>query len=111
MMAALQSVFDHFGRFGVAGIMAFENATSVTPSEIILALAGWMLIAAPRAPPVLILVGGLYAAFGSAIGSSITYWLVRLGGRPGVDRVANWCRLDPRHLARAEAQFQRGVRR
>ena len=101
-------MFDHFGWFGVAGVMAFENATSITPSEIILGLAGWMLIAAPGAPPALILVGGLCASLGSAAGSSFAYWLVRLGGRPVVDRVARWFRLDPRHLARADAQFHRG---
>ena len=87
--------------------MAFENATSITPSEIILGLAGWMLLAARGAPPAQIFVGGLYAALGSAVGSSVTYWLVRLGGRPVVDRVARWFRLDPRHLARADAQFHR----
>ena len=49
----------------------------------------------------------IIAALGSAVGSSVTYWLVRLGGRPAVDRVAHWFRLDPRHLVRAEAQFHR----
>jgi len=107
IITALQSIFDQFGWFGVAGLLAFENATSITPSEIILGLAGWMLLAAQDAPPAMILVGGLYAALGSITGSSATYWLVRLGGRPVVDRGARWIRIEPRYILHAEVLFKR----
>lgn len=107
IIAILQTIFDHFGWFGVAGMMAFENATSITPSEVILGMAGWMLLTAHGAPPAMIFVGGLYAALGSAVGASATYWLARLGGRPMVNRVARWFRLDPRYITRAEEQFHR----
>lgn len=107
IIATLQSIFDQFGWFGVAGLLVFENATSLTPSEIILGLAGWMLLAAHDAPPAMVRVAGLYAALGSATGSSVTYWLVRLGGRPAVDRVTCWLRIDPRDILRAEALFNR----
>jgi membrane protein DedA with SNARE-associated domain len=107
IISTLQSIFDQFGWFGVAGLLAFENATGITPSEIILGLAGWMLLAAHDAPPAMILVGGLYAALGSVTGSSATYWLVRLGGRPAIDRVTRWLRIEPRHILRAEALFKR----
>lgn len=107
IIGALQTVFERFGWFGVAAMLAFENATGITPSEVILGLAGWMLLATPDAPPAMILVGGLYAALGSSVGASLTYWLARLGGRPMVERVARWFRLDPRYLTRAEAQFHR----
>lgn len=107
IIAILQTIFDRFGWFGVAGMMAFENATSITPSEVILGMAGWMLLTAHGAPPAMIFVGGLYAALGSAVGASATYWLARLGGRPMVNRVARWFRLDPRYITRAEEQFHR----
>jgi len=107
IIADLQSLFDQFGWLGVAGLLAFENATGITPSEIILGLAGWMLLAAHDLSPAMILVGGLYAALGSVTGSSVTYWLVRLGGRPAVDRMARWIRIEPRHILRAEASFKR----
>jgi membrane protein DedA with SNARE-associated domain len=107
IIAALQYIFDQFGWLGLAGLMAFENATGLTPSEIPLALAGWMLLAAHDAPPVMVLVGGLYAALGSLTGSSITYWLVRLGGRPLLDRIARWVRMDPRHFQHSETLFKR----
>ena len=44
ILSALQSLFDQFGWAGVFGLMIFENATGITPNEIILTFAGWMLI-------------------------------------------------------------------
>ena len=107
IISALQSIFDQFGWFGLAGLMAFENATGLTPSEIPLGLAGWMLLAAHDAPPAMVLVGGLYAALGSLAGSSITYWLVRLGGRPLLDQIARRVRIDPHHIQHSETLFKR----
>ena len=107
IIAALQTVFDRFGWFGVAVMTAIESATGLMPSEITLGLAGWMLLEAHDAPPAMIFVAGLYAALGSVAGASVTYWLARLGGRPMVERVARWFRLDPRYILRTERQFQR----
>lgn len=107
IIAAVQTVFDRLGWWGVAGLMAFENATGILSSEIILGLAGWMLLAAHDAPPAGIFIGGLYAALGSTAGASVTYWLARIGGRPVMDRLVRGFRVDPRHITRAEALFQR----
>lgn len=107
IISALFIVFDRFGWFGVAGLLAFENATGITSSEIILGMAGWLLLAVQDASPTMILVSGLYAALGSVTGASTTYWLVRLGGRPAVDRVTHWLRIDSRHIQRLEALLER----
>jgi membrane protein DedA with SNARE-associated domain len=55
----------------------------------------------------MIFIGGLYAAIGSTLGASITYWVARLGGRPLVDKLARWLRIDSAHIDRAENQFHR----
>lgn len=107
ILSTLQSLYDAWGWFGVAALLIFENATGITPSEIILGLAGWMLIAEHQLPISMIFVGGLYAAAGSTLGASITYWVARLGGRPLVDQLTHWVRIDPAHIARAENQFHR----
>ena len=65
------------------------------------------MIAEHQLPISMIFLGGLYAAIGSVLGASITYWVARLGGRPLVDRIARWVRIRPAHIARAEQQFQR----
>jgi membrane protein DedA with SNARE-associated domain len=107
ILSAAQTIYDAWGWFGVAALLTFENATGITPSEIILGLAGWMLISEHQLPISMIFIGGLYAAIGSTLGASITYWAARLGGRPLVDKLARWVRIDPAHIARAENQFHR----
>jgi membrane protein DedA with SNARE-associated domain len=107
ILSAAQTIYDAWGWFGVAVLLVFENATGITPSEIILALAGWMLISEHQLHPSMILLGGLYAAIGSVLGASITYWVARLGGRPLVDKLAHRVRIDPAHITRTEEQFQR----
>jgi membrane protein DedA with SNARE-associated domain len=107
ILSATQTIYDAWGWFGVAALLTFENATGITPSEIILGLAGWMLISEHQLPVSMIFIGGLYAALGSTLGASITYWASRLGGRPLVDRLIRWVRIDPAHIERAEIQFQR----
>ncbi|MBK7451252.1 MAG: DedA family protein [Anaerolineales bacterium] len=107
ILSALQNIFDQFGWVGVFGLMIFENATGITPSEIILAFAGWMLIERHGISPAFIPLGGLYAGLGSAIGASITYWVARLGGRPVVDRFARIFRIEPALIAKAEDQMHR----
>jgi len=107
ILSAAQTIYDAWGWFGVAVLLTFENATGIMPSEIILGLAGWMLISEHQLPVSMIFVGGLYAAIGSTFGASITYWATRLGGRPLVDKLARWVRIDLAHIARAESQFHR----
>lgn len=107
ILSTVQTVYDALGWFGVAALLIFENATGITPSEIILGLAGWMLITEHGMPPALIFLGGFYAAAGSVVGASITYWVARLGGRPLVDKFARWVKIDPARINRAEKQFQR----
>jgi len=110
ILFTLQTIFDQFGWVGVFGLMVLENATGVTPNELILTFAGWMLIERHGIAPGFILVGGLYAGFGSAVGASIVYWVARNGGRPIIDRFAKFFRINLSLLSRAEEQMQqRGV--
>src|SRR5512147_1372481 len=107
ILSALQMIFDKFGWFGVFGLMIFENATGITPSEIILAFAGWMLIERHGISPAYIPLAGMYAGLGSAIGASITYWVARLGGRPLIDKFTKFFRIDQRYVERVEEQCQK----
>ena len=81
IIAALQTLFDRFGWFGVAGLMAFENATGITPSEIILGLAGWLLLAAKDAPFVMVFVGALVCRVGQH-GRRLSHLLAGATRRP-----------------------------
>jgi membrane protein DedA with SNARE-associated domain len=107
ILSALQTIFDQFGWFGVFCLMIFENATGITPSEIILAFAGWMLIENHGLQPSFIPVAGLYAGLGSAIGASITYWVARKGGRPLVDKFAKLFHIDLKYIEKVEEQCKK----
>ncbi len=107
ILSALQTIFDQFGWAGVVGLMIFENATGITPSEIILAFAGWMLIERHDIAPAFILVAGLYTGIGSAIGASITYWVARIGGRPMIEKFAKLLRIDLSIITKAEEQMHK----
>ena len=107
ILSTLQTIYDQFGWGGVFSMMIFENATGITPSEIVLSLAGWMLIEAHNGHPSLILLGGLYAGFGSAIGASVAYWIARLGGRPLVEKFARWFRIDLKHVEAVDGHVRR----
>jgi membrane protein DedA with SNARE-associated domain len=107
ILSILQFIFDKFGWLGVFGLMIFENATGISPAEIILAFAGWMLIERHGVPPSFIPLGGLYAGLGSAIGASITYWIARKGGRPLVDRFARVFHINLEYMDRIENQCRK----
>jgi membrane protein DedA with SNARE-associated domain len=107
VISALQTIFDQFGWVGVFCLMIFENATGITPSEIILAFAGWMLIERHGIPPTFIPLAGLYAGLGSAIGASITYWIARKGGRPLVDKFAKIFHIDLKYIEKVEEQSKK----
>jgi membrane protein DedA with SNARE-associated domain len=104
ILSALQVIFDKFGWHGVFGLMIFENATGITPSEIILAFAGWMLIERHGIAPSFIFLAGLYTGLGSAIGASITYWVARKGGRPLVDKFAHFFHIKLDYIEWVENQ-------
>ena len=107
ILSSLQMIFDEFGWAGVFGLMIFENATGITPSEIILAFAGWMLIERHDIAPTFILLAGLYAGLGSTIGASITYWVARIGGRPIIDKFTKIFRIDMNMINKAEDQMHK----
>jgi membrane protein DedA with SNARE-associated domain len=107
ILSALQTIFDQFGWLGVFALMIFENATGITPSEIILAFAGWMLIESHGMPITYVFLAGVYAGLGSAIGASITYWVARLGGRPMIEKFARIFRIDMRYIEKVEEQCRK----
>jgi membrane protein DedA with SNARE-associated domain len=66
-----------------------------------------MLIERHGLPASFILLGGLYAGLGSAVGASIPYWIARMGGRPLVDRFAKLFHIHLDYIEKIEAQCQK----
>src|SRR3954447_16062142 len=81
----LKTFYENVGWWGVLVMMAIESMMIPLPSEIIMPLAGWLLIhnTAADAPVWLQLVWlGIVGGAGCLLGSVIAYWIGRWGGRP-----------------------------
>ena len=98
------SVIDSFGAVGVALLVALESIIPPIPSEIVLAMAGY-LAAEGRFSLVVIV---LAATVGSLVGALVLYWL---GAALGEERLKRWLDhiplVDRDDLEKADRWFER----
>ncbi|WBB74727.1 DedA family protein [Micromonospora sp. WMMD1128] len=98
------SVIDSMGAVGVALLVALESIIPPIPSEIVLAMAGY-LSAEGRFNVVVIV---LAATAGSLLGALVLYWL---GAALGEDRLKRWLDhiplVDLADLEKADRWFER----
>ncbi|MGC4803506.1 DedA family protein [Micromonospora sp. DT233] len=98
------SVIDTLGPIGVAALVALESIIPPIPSEIVLAMAGY-LSSAGRFNVVLIVVA---ATVGSLVGALVLYWL---GAAVGEQRLKRWLDhiplVDSEDLEKADRWFER----
>jgi membrane protein DedA with SNARE-associated domain len=87
--------------------MAIESACIPLPSELIMPLAGWMLIKENSLPAIYILLAGVYGALGNTIGSAIAYALGMWGGRPFLRKYGKYILISQRDLDLADRWFER----
>lgn len=92
---------------GVVVLMAIESACIPLPSEIIMPLAGWMLIRNQALGPLYVLVAGAYGALGCVIGSVIAYGVGIKGGRPLLEKYGKYILVSRHDLDRADRWFKR----
>lgn len=90
---------------GVVALMAIESACIPFPSELIMPLAGWMLIKEQSLPAAYTLVAGAYGALGNTIGSVIAYVVGMWGGRPLLDKYGRYLLISQHDLDRADRWF------
>jgi len=87
--------------------MAIESACIPLPSELIMPLAGWMLIKKQSLEAIHTLVAGAYGALGCTIGSIIAYGVGMWGGRPFLDRYGKYILISRHDLDLADRWFYR----
>jgi membrane protein DedA with SNARE-associated domain len=92
---------------GVVALMAIESACIPFPSELIMPLAGWMLIKEQSLPVTYTLVAGAYGALGNTIGSVIAYVVGMWGGRPLLNRYGRYVLISQHDLDRADRWFSK----
>jgi membrane protein DedA with SNARE-associated domain len=90
-------------------LMTFESMAVHLPSEVILPLAGWLIVREHDLGYAGIAAVSVIAAFGNTAGSLLLYVAGRRGGRPLVRRFGRYFLLDERDLdAAADRLRSRG---
>ncbi len=92
---------------GVVLLMAIESACIPLPSEIIMPLAGWMLISDKGLGPEYLVLAGFCGAVGNVIGSLVAYEVGAWGGRPFLYRWGKYLLITPHDIERADRWFDR----
>ena len=85
--------------------MAIESACIPLPSEIIMPLAGWMLIKQQSLSVTYILLAGVYGALGCTLGSIIAYMVGLWGGRTFLEKYGRYVLISHQDLALADRWF------
>jgi membrane protein DedA with SNARE-associated domain len=87
--------------------MAIESAAIPLPSELIMPLAGWMLVRDGGLSEPWLLLAAFCGAVGNVIGSLAAYAIGAWGGRPALRRYGRYVLITPHEIQRAEIWFDR----
>lgn len=82
----IENIYQTLGWPGVVLLMAIESACIPLPSELIMPLAGWMLIEKEGLSYWYLLLAGFCGGLGNVIGSWVAYWVGAKGGLPFLRR-------------------------
>lgn len=107
LLGFVASVYQTMGWYGVTGLMMVESVFIPLPSEVVMPLAGWMLIKESGLGVMQVGVAGFYGAVGSALGAVIIYIIGRWGGRPFLERYGRYVLISRGDLERADKWFSR----
>jgi membrane protein DedA with SNARE-associated domain len=92
---------------GVMLLMAVESACIPFPSELIMPLAGWMLIKEQSLPVIYVLMAGAFGAIGNTVGSVVAYYVGMWAGRPLLNKYGRYVLISRHDLDMADRWFSR----
>jgi membrane protein DedA with SNARE-associated domain len=107
LLEFVEDLYNTIGWPGVVFLMAVESAGIPFPSELIMPLAGWMLIQDKGNSAWMVGLAGFYGALGNLIGSWVAYWISLKGGRPLLFKYGKYALITREEVDRAEAWFNR----
>ena len=103
----INQIYDAMGWPGVVLLMAVESAAIPFPSELIMPLAGWMLIQAKGDSAWMVWLAAFYGALGNLLGSWVAYWISLKGGRPLLLKYGKYVLITREEIDRAEFWFNK----
>jgi len=103
----IQNIYQSIGWPGVVLLMAIESACIPLPSELIMPLAGWMLIENAGLSIWFLFLAAFCGALGNVIGSLIAYWVGAKGGLPLLRRWGKYILITHEDIDRATIWFDK----
>ena len=103
----ITKIYDAMGWPGVVFLMGVESAAIPFPSELIMPMAGWLLIEAKGDSAWMLLMAGFYGALGNLLGSWVAYWISYKGGRPLLRKYGRYVLVTQREVDRSEEWFRK----
>lgn len=103
----INATYDTFEWPGVVVMMAIESAGIPLPSELIMPLAGWMLVKDRGHGEEWLLLAALFGGVGNTIGSLAAYYAGAWGGRPLVEKYGKYILISRHDLDLADRFFKR----
>lgn len=98
-------MYDAIGWPGVVFLMAIESACIPFPSEIIMPMAGWLLVDEKGHGFPYLFLGAFYGALGNTIGSLIAYAAGAWGGRPALEKYGRYILITRKDIDWADRWF------
>jgi membrane protein DedA with SNARE-associated domain len=103
----INNVYQALGWPGLVLMMAIESACIPLPSELIMPLAGWMLIEKAGLNIWYIVLAGFCGAIGNVIGSLVAYAVGAWGGLPFLNRYGKYILISQHDLEKATRWFDK----
>ena len=103
----ITNVYDAMGWPGVVFLMGIESAAIPFPSELIMPLAGWLLIEAKGDSAWMLGMAAFYGALGNLLGSWVAYGISYKGGRPLLKKYGKYILVTQHEVDRAEEWFKK----
>ena len=103
----ISQIYGSMGWPGVVFLMAIESAGVPFPSELIMPMAGWLLIQAKGDSAWMVWLAAFYGALGNLLGSWVAYWVSLKGGRPLLLKYGKYVLLTKEEVDRAEVWFSK----
>ena len=107
LLEFITAVYHAMGWPGVVLLMAVESAAIPFPSELIMPLAGWLLVQDRGGSVWLVVLAGFYGALGNLLGSLLAYWVALKGGRPLLRKYGRYVLMTDDEVVRAEVWFNK----
>ena len=107
ILELVTEVYLSMGWPGVVLLMAVESVAFPIPSELVMPLAGWLLVQARGGLVWWVAMAGVYGSLGSLLGAWFVYGVSLKGGRPLLHKYGKYVLITHEELDRAEAWFDK----